>query len=297
MDEQRNQRKIQALVSLMDDPDDAVFRDISNQIIQFGEQSLPFLEHALENSFDATLFDRIESLLHYIRFKVLSDDLASWFLAEEGDLLQVWLKLSSYHHPEIDSANVRQEVSAIRHDVWLEMNENLTALEQVRVFNHVFYELHGFRGDMDNYHDAENSHIHTVLKRRKGNPLSLGMLYMVIAQSLDIPVQGINLPEHFVLAYMGETIDTENLQIRSDVPLFYINAFSGGAVFSAREINDFLSRLKMEPASGFMDPCNHKEILLRMLNNLVMAYDISGHTAKKAEMESLKNQLEKKITQ
>lgn len=291
--EDQQQRKIQALVSMIDDPDDAVYKDISDQIIQYGDHSLPFLEDALMQAVDGTLFTRIESLIHIIRYRVLTDELVSWFKDDENNLLAAWLLLASYHHPDLNPDIVHQEIDAIRQDIWLEMNENLTALEQIRVFNHVFYELHHFRGDMDNYHEADNSHIHSVLKRRTGNPLSLGILYMEIAKSLDLPIAGINLPEHFVLAYVGETIDTESLQIKKNVPLFYINAFSGGAVFSAKEINDFLIRLKMEPAGEFFKPCTNREVLLRMLNNLVMAYNLSGQAGKKAEMESLRDQLEK----
>ncbi|KAF5277932.1 hypothetical protein FQR65_LT15898 [Abscondita terminalis] len=62
----------------------------------------------------------------------------------------------------------------------------------------------GLSGNTANYHDPQNSYLNKVLESKKGNPITLACIYCVIAQRLDIPIYGVNLPKHFVLAYMNE---------------------------------------------------------------------------------------------
>ncbi len=285
--------EIRALVSMMDEPDLKIFSDISGKILHHGQEALPYLELEFEAVTDEFLRSRIEALMNDIRHETVFHVLQSTINGHgQDDLLKAWLWISKYHYPNIAEEEILKKVEAMGKDVWLEINDNLTALEQVKVFNHVFYGLHGFKGNIEDYHNPDNIFINRVLTTMQGNPLSIGLLYMLVAHRVNIPVMGINLPEHFVLAYMGETIDTESLKIRDDQPLFYIDAFSNGHVFSVREINDFLYKLGHEPLPGFFAPCGNKEIIIRMLNNLVVAYDHSGEHGKKDEIQSLRNRLQ-----
>ncbi|MFO7873282.1 MAG: transglutaminase-like domain-containing protein [Bacteroidales bacterium] len=286
-------REIQALVSMIDEPDADVFSEISEKIVHCGESAIPFLDARLDDLYDQDIRSRVESLIRRIRYNTMVEELTAFYTNNNNkELLQVWLILSRYHYPDMDEAFIDNQISSITRDIWLELNENLTVLEKIRVFNQIFYDVYGFKGNMQDYHDPENSFINRVLYTRKGNPLSLGLLYMLIANRLDLPVLGINLPEHFVLAYLGESVDPENMRITRDVPLFYINAFSSGAVFSIQEINEFLDKLDMEPLPAFFEPCNPKDIILRMLNNLVAAFDTAGNLDRKAELEALREYLE-----
>ncbi len=286
------EREIQALISMIDDPDPKVFREIYLKIIQMGYDALPFVEEAETSTEDKNLGERIAQIKHGIRYEQLSADLFAWTASPEKDLLSAWLSVSRYSYPDICDNEIRKEIAAIRRDVWLEVNENLTALEQIKVLNHVFYGIHRFQGNLEDYHDPDNSLINRVLKTRKGSPLSMGLLYLLLARSLDIPVRGINLPEHFILAYMGESLDVSQRNFSEGVPLFYINAFSGGDVFSAKEINKFLKKLDFEPLPEFFRPCSDLEILTRMLNSLAAAYDTMGDSDRKSDLETLRNRLE-----
>ncbi|MFP4064436.1 MAG: transglutaminase-like domain-containing protein [Bacteroidales bacterium] len=296
MEQDAREREIQALISMIDDPDPQVFREISLKIIQIGYEALPFIEETEISMPDKGLRERIASIKDGIRYEQLSADLFAWAVSPEKDLLSAWLSVSRYSYPDICDEKIRTEVDRIRQDAWLEINKNLTALEQIKVFNHVFYGIHHFQGNLEDYHDPDNSVINRVLKSRKGSPLSMGLLYMLVARSLDIPVQSINLPEHFVLAYMGDTVNTSRVEVRKCVPLFYINAFSGGDVFSVKEINKFLERLDFEPLPEFFRPCTDLEILIRMLNSLSAAYDTTGDSKRKYELDNLRNRLEESFT-
>lgn len=285
------EREIEALLSMVDEPDPAVFKEIADKIVEFGQHAYPFVEDALFSTSDNDLRHRLESISQRILFKQLEADLRSWSDLGQHDLLEAWTHVSRYFYPDLNKHEVIEAIEAIRKDVWLELNENLTALEQIKVFNHVFYDLHRFSGNIEDYHNPENSLVHRVLEKRSGNPLSIGIIYMLVANSVDIPVAGINLPEHFVLAYMGERLDADKMDVENDNALFYINAFSGGAVFSTQEINEFLLKLGMEPLAAFFAPCSNRDIIIRMFNNLIIAHEQLDQKDRVRGFEALRDSL------
>ncbi len=280
-------REIQALISLIDEPDPEIFSDISHNIHAFGADIVPFLENAWESYHQPELQKRIEILIHQIQYDQVCKDLVNWIQDGSVDLLAGCFIITRYQYPDIKEDEIEYELSRIRKDIWLEINENLTALEQIKVFNYVFYELHGFNGNTTNYHSPQNSFLNKVLETRKGNPLSLSIIYILVAQSLELPVHGINLPEHFVLAYTGSTINPDTLQYSHNNVLFYINAFSRGMVFSHKEIDAFLKQLNQEPKPAFFTPCSNKDIIKRMLSNLINAYKKAGEDGKVKEIQYL----------
>ncbi len=287
-----SERDIQALVSMVDEPDPDVYNEISSRIVSWGNQAMPFLEDAYYDTADYEVRKRLDSLLKRIRYEGLSNFLMEWVSFQNNDLLEAWIQVTEYFYPAFNREAIHEHLVKIKNDVWLEMNENLTALEQIKVFNHIFYGSHRFKGNIDDYHNPENSFINKVLEKRIGNPLSLGIVYMIIAQKVDLPVRGINLPDHFVLAYMGERFDTESMKIHYDQPLFYINAFSNGSIFSSKGINTFLLKLGMEPLPSFFEPCSHNEIIMRMLNNILVSFDQAGQAEKIAGIKELRDQIE-----
>jgi regulator of sirC expression with transglutaminase-like and TPR domain len=265
-------REIKALISLVDEPDVSIYVDIARRILNFGQQAIPFLEQEWEKNLDPRVQKRLESLIHDIQFESIETEFNHWVKTGCINLLDGWMILTRYQYPLLDESLVHYEISQIRKDIWLEINDNLTALEQVKVFNHVFYNIHGFKGNTDDYHSPENSFLNKVLQTRRGNPLSLSIIYLTLAQSIDMPVFGINLPEHFVLAYTGNTFNPDSLTMDRQTVLFYINAFNKGTVFSKKDIDEFISQLNLQPQSSYFEPCTNQEIIHRMINNLIIAY-------------------------
>ncbi|MDX9942281.1 MAG: transglutaminase-like domain-containing protein [Bacteroidales bacterium] len=281
-------REMQALVSLVDDPDIDVFREVSEKIHGFGPDAIPYLQDAWDNCFDPLVQSRIETLMHQIHLDHIIGDLKKAFEKDCKNILPAWITLSRYAHPDLSDEDIQFGLNQIRKDIWLELNDNLTALEQVKVFNHVFFDIHGFSGNIDNYHAAGNTYVNQVLKSRKGNPLSLSVIYMLVAQSLDLPVYGVNLPEHFILAFTGKAFDTQTMRMEDNKVLFYINPFSRGMVFSSVEVEKFIERLNLDPVPSYFEPCSNCDIILRMINNLINAYETDGLKEKQREMEHLR---------
>ncbi len=264
--------EIQALITLIDDPDETIYDQVRERILALGQPVVRELEHAWERDGQGDLFRvRVEDLLHTIHLGITYNRLAAWRKSGGEDLLEGALAVCRYRYAELDEQRVRARLAALRQDIWLELNDNLTAFEKVRVFNHIFYQVHGFKGNKRNYHAPQNSYLNEVLESRTGNPLSLALIYQLVAEELDLPLRGVNLPNHFVLAYMDETGVAASEFGHAGV-LFYVNAFSQGDILGKAEIDEFLGKLELPAQESFYLPCTNIEIIRRLLNNLLNSY-------------------------
>lgn len=282
-----NEDQITALISLIDDPDELVYDQVKNQIVSLGESIIPRLEAYWEQDTFGNLFQvRIEDIIHEIQFSSVRLALKAWHDGGGEDLLEGLLIMNRYQYPDLEETEIREAISRIRQDIWLELNDNLTAFEQVKVMNEIIFGLHGFRGNKRNYHAAQNSFLSQVLETKKGNPLLLSMLYLILADSLDIPIHGVNLPHHFILAYEDRFNIFEQDENKTDV-LFYINPFSKGMLLDKSEIERFLKHVKLKPEERFFEPCNNRVMILRNIHNLMFSYQHSGETDKLKEMKIL----------
>lgn len=292
-----NDSSVIALVRLIDDPDEHVFSHVRTALIDKGPEVIPLLESSWENDDYGLLFQtRIENLIHDIQVNSTRSELKRWIDASHKDLLEGALIVARYQYPNLDEEEVRVQLQQIRKDIWLEINEHQTAYEKVRVFNKIFYGKYGFAGNSRDFHSPLNSCINTVLETKKGNPLSLCVVYSIIAQSLDLPVYGVNLPNHFVLTYLDE--DNINPYINTNNKhgaLFYINAFARGGIFDELEIKEFLKALNKPESREYFEPCSNSAIIARMLTNLINAFQQSGNAEKVHELVELRDLFDFKL--
>ncbi|MEO6304142.1 MAG: transglutaminase-like domain-containing protein [Bacteroidia bacterium] len=286
-------KEVIALITLLDDPDEVIYVQVKDRFIVLGPPAIPHLETAWENSFDAIMQKRIENIIHTIQFETLQKALKNWAKVDQDDLLKGVLILARYQYPDLDENKIRKQLATIKQDVWLELHEDLTALEKVKIINHILFEVHQFSGNITNYHAPQNSFLNNVLESKKGNPLMLSVVYLLICIELKIPVYGINLPQHFVLAYLNEEanlIDVNNKTLSNNI-LFYINPFSKGLLFNQKDIDQFLKQLNLDLEPKYYLPCSNIDIIKRCINNLIFSYEKLGYIEKVEELKGLDSQL------
>jgi regulator of sirC expression with transglutaminase-like and TPR domain len=276
-----NDGEVKAMISLLDDTDQEVYRHIEEKLVKLGREVIPMLEDAWSQAFDAVLQQRIENIVHKIQFETLLEDLKLWIHTGDHDLLAGAILISRYQYPDLDEEKIYSLITQIRKEIWLELNESLTSLESVNIINHVLFNRYGFSGNTTNYHAPQNSYINCVIESKKGNPLALSVIYQVICQQLGLPVFGVNLPEHFILAYLDDT-GNDNGKV-----LFYINAFSKGSIFGKQDIDQFVKRLNLDSQASFYNPCPNREMIQRMVRNLLYSYQKLGDTEKVNELNEM----------
>lgn len=281
--------ELKALISLLDDPDGGIYTQVRDKLMSFGEEAIPELENLWEFShFEPTFQDRILDIVHQIQFNVVKTGFEAWS-EDDSDLLQGIHLLNKYQYPEHDRKLLDKAIDKISRSIWLELNPNLTAFEIVKVFNFILFNTLGFKANKTNYHSPQNSYMSDVLESKKGNPLSLSLVYQLIAERLGVPIKGVNLPNHFILAYLDVNQTNQYLDDADNQVLFYVNPFSNGVIVSHKEIEQFLIQLKLESDPSYFTPCSNKAMIKRMLNNLIYSYARQGYSDKVDELKILES--------
>lgn len=267
--------ELNALVSLLDDSDREVKNHVRNRIISLGTEIIPFLEKKWETTFNPEIQKEIEELVHDLQFSLLKNRLEDWKKSEEHDLLTgLWI-VNTYQYPDLDFVKLNAEMHQIYFEVWTAFKNDLQPYEQIKIINSVLFNTLRFSANTKNFHSPGNSMMSTVLDTKRGNPISLCSIYLLVAKKLGLPIYGVNLPNLFVLTYKSADIT------------FYINAFNKGLIFSRKDIFNYLDHLKIEPRDEFFEPCETQQIVLRTLRNLAQSFEKLGETEKFDEVKEM----------
>lgn len=282
---------INALFKLIDDPDEEVFGAVSNKIVDFGKTIIPNLEHLWENTPDEQIQERIELIIHKLHYTDLTEDFNQWSLAGHHDLLVGALLVSKFQYPDLTTGATLVEVEKIRRNIWLELNQYLTPLEQIRIVTGILYSYYNLKGNEISYSDVNEFLLHKVLESKKGNQLSNGILYLIICDLLDIPVKAISVPKQFVLAYFKPGYSDEaNKDYQSKIE-FFIDP-STGMVFTHKDVESYFKRISVPPVPSYFKPLSNKKTIQHLLEEAAKCFDNEKDNYKKEELIKLANLLD-----
>lgn len=280
--------KLISLINLLDDPDPEIYDTVKSNLMDFGIDVIPELEKVWEEVINKTVHKRLEDIIHEIQFNNIKNLLELWVQSDSNDLLKGAFLIAKYQFPDIEFKEIEKEIEKIKNDAWLELRPNLTALEKIKILNHIIFDIHKYSGNISNYYSPRNSYINQVLELKKGNPILLSIVYASIANRMNIPVYGVNLPRNFILAYVDELASIKSFEDDlNESVLFYINPFNKGNVFGRKEIDFFIKQQKLETKKSYYLPCSNIEVIQRVVINLLFSYDKIGYTEKLSELKEL----------
>ena len=280
--------EIASLVRLLDDPDENIFDQIKEKLMEIGPECIPSLEKArFEDNYGDLFISRAEHLIHDIGFGTLKKVHEKW-LKFPVKLIDGVTQLDQYFFPNITASFIQHEINEMIKDIQPYIHLNMTPMEIVKLINQVIYEIYKVKGDKKNYHDPKNSSFGHLLQHKRGNPLTISMLYIELARHMNIPIKGVNLPNHFIVGYLRDSslMNTGTSYKREDI-LFYINPFSKGVILKHSDIDDFLKEIRLDYNEYYFIPCDHKDITKRMLTNLIYSYRKSENTQIKNDLKSI----------
>lgn len=285
--------KIEALIRLLEDPNNQVFEQVKNELIKIGDEALSSLEMAAQkNSFGDEFNERVVLLINEIQRNVLKDELIQWINSEEKDLLLGSIIVSKHHDTYLEDSLVYDAIQSLRRAIWLEFNDYQTSFEQIKIFNRIFFGVFQFKCLNKESYSPDEIDISKVLESKQGAPLTIGLIYSIIAQSLDLPVYGVNLPNSFVLAFMDYNQSNFIINQQNDFGvLFYINPKALGDILDAREIDEFLSSRNLNPNRSHFEPCSNSSLIKRMIEDLMISFQHIGDDRKASDLNELINSI------
>ncbi|MDQ3290154.1 MAG: transglutaminase-like domain-containing protein [Bacteroidota bacterium] len=270
-------QEIKALISLLDDEDQEITEHVEEKIVSLGEPVIPFLEEHWEESINPDVQKKIEDLIHKLQYESLYNRLANWKNTGAQNLIEgMWL-VNTYQYPDADLKAINKTLDQIYYEAWLHIKPDMHPYDQIKALNHVLFRLYKFSANTKNFHSPANSMLHLALETQRGNPLTLCVIYLTIAQKLGLPIYGVNLPNLFILTYKQNGLQ------------FYINVYNRGLILSKADIDSYILQLNLHPVDIFYEPCSNLDIVKRALRNLAVSFEKLNEPEKATEVNKLLN--------
>lgn len=282
----QSNKEIKALLRLIDDPDDEVFDTVAEKLLFYGREIIPNLEQLWEVTIDESVQERIELLIHRVHFQDLQQEVFEWSRSKQPELLRGAILVAKYQFPDLNIPAILTQFDQIRRNVWLELNNYLTPLEQVNVFNSILYNYYKMQGHELTERDPKYFFINQVLESKQGNVYSLGVLYLALCELLDIPIFAIDIPRQFVFAY----IDTLQPFYSADEPVQQIQFFVdplNGMVYTQKDVDVYLRKINATDREQYFNPLLSKRVIYKMLEELNLCYKYKREEQKADEIAQL----------
>ena len=194
--------------------------------------------------------------LEYFASLVQSDD--------HFPLLETAVSLAQDEYPDLDVQQVLGDVDQLLARLKRRLPADAGPLQRLRVLNQFFFRDLSFGGNVNDYYDPDNSYLNAVLRTRRGIPISLAVLWMELAQGLNLHARGVGFPGHFMVK-----VNLPKGQV-------VIDPFSGQSL-SREELSERLEPYKRRsglvdefevPLGLYLQAAPPRDIIARMLRNL-----------------------------
>lgn len=281
-----NNKEISALFVLIDDPDEEVFDAVSQKIVDYGKPIIPNLEHLWETTPDEQTQLRIELLIHRLHYRDLTEDFRQWNVSGHHDLMLGSLLTSKFLYPDLSITPVKQEIEKVRRNIWLELNNYLTPLEQINIVTSILYSYYGLKGNETNYKEPNEFLLHRTIEAKRGNQISNGILYLLLCELLDIPVRAISIPKQFVIAYFKPGYSEENLPNPFHKIEFFIDPTTG-QVFTHQDVENYFKRISVPPVGTYFRPQSNKKVIRLLLEEFGKCFTSEKEMYKQKELLDL----------
>ncbi len=253
--------QLKAIFTLLSDRDERTVDLVRQTLIEIGPEAVPSLERAQEAA-DPHIRRQLKTVVEEIRQNDLEGRFRDYAAREEADLdlEEGALLIAQFCYPDLHLTDCRNELDRLSEEIALRLIRKNRPEEIIRQINRYLFLEQGYHGNTRNYYDPDNSYLNRVLERRAGIPISLSIVYLLITKRLDLPIVGVGLPGHFMLKYEGDGF------------CLFLDAFNNGQILTRDECVRFLLNSGHEVQPGHFSPATVRDILTRMLRNLVYVY-------------------------
>lgn len=267
-----NEKEINALFRLIDDPDEEIFNTISDRLLNYGTPIIADLEHLWENTLEETTLERIELMIYKLRLQDLKEAFNDWKSKPNPSLFEGALLVNKFQNPDLAFDNLRHQMEKIRRNIWLELNNYLTPLEQANVLRNILFNYYQIKGVEVNYEKPDEFLIAAPLQTKKGNAFSNTLLYAELCNQLEIQAAFINIPKQCIIAFYTPDWDaSENYPHPQEYIQFYVEGTTGHP-FSQKDLDQYFTRSNMEPKNNYYKQLSNVSIIKKMILELAKCF-------------------------
>jgi len=288
----QKEAEISALFKLIDDPDEEVFNTIADRLLNYGTPIIPDLEHLWENTLDEATLERIEIMIYKLRLQDLKEAFIEWKSKPDPSLFEGALLVTKFQFPELAIDSLRHQMEKIRRNIWLELNNYLTPLEQANVIRNILFNYYQIKGVEVNYEKPEEFLISAPLQSKKGNAIANTLLYAELCQQLEIQAQFINIPKQCIIAFYASDWDPEEIVANPQEYIqFYVEGTTGNA-FSQKDLDQYMIRSNIEPKNSYYKALSNVKIIKKHLLEFAKCFNSPTLQYKQKDLTDLADLLD-----
>jgi regulator of sirC expression with transglutaminase-like and TPR domain len=248
---------------LLDDESPIVREAITRELTRCPEDGIQFLEQVIKEP-DHLLAKHAHDLLAELGWVDGVEGFLKFINSQRYELESGWFLLDRTVSPTFDISSSTLFLDSLADRVRELLLPPHSSKEICSVLNRVLFHEFGFRGARKDFSDPQNSFLHLVLDRRRGLPITLSVVYILVARRIGLELDPIALPGRFMVGCFSETKP------------FYIDVWSGGKFLEIEQMADFLNDASIEDSGSFLLPVTVGETLTRGCRNLVQQYGKMG---------------------
>lgn len=265
--------EINALLNLIEDPDDEVYQTITKRFIGFGRDVIPVLNEFQELTEDPQQIAKINTIISLISISCLENALSDWLNSEDKSVLEATLFIAAYLNPEYDRDRLFFEIEKIRKTIWLELNDYLTPLEEINILNKIIFGHYNFKGVELDHGSTDQFDPSLLLTSKVSNTFPLASLYLIIAEMLGLTVSPADIPKQNLLCYVEEGSSIISVE-GSDI-LFYIDPLNG-QVYTHLDVQNYVKKMNLAHPPVVYTPSISKNFVRRWLSEIAKAEQLKG---------------------
>lgn len=270
----------EAFLKLLDDDDHDVRRSLLEAFRAHGESATDFLTDVVGKDC-SSLGRHARYFLRELGAINTISDFREFIESLHYELETGLLMLERTVHPNREVEDYQGLLSDMAVRVKELLVEDASNLETCKVINRVIFHEFEFCGEREDFYNPDNSFLGAVLETRRGIPLTLSAVYLLVANRCGFRLDPVGFPVRFMLGCFEE-----------EVP-FYIDPFSGGTLLSRGDVEAFLWENRVTPMDSYFQPTPVGQILCRCCRNLVQQYQLAGDTGMTDRFASFVNEFER----
>ena len=236
-------KEIWDLVPLLDDPDTYVQDALFEHLKSMGGSAIEQLEEVHHRTEGESEAFAIQKMLRALKEEMKFDTLKHWIETEDDDLLAGLCYIQNILTDGVEAVDLHPVMMDYVAEILSEMRDDQTVIERVMLFNHVFFNRLHIKTTDPMFSRPDNTFIHKVLMKKRGSPVAVGLLYIMLAYQTGVPIGGCV----FKGGFLPVVHNTEN-------QVLFVNVFKNGLMFPHEELEKFLKSMHLNiPEDSFRE--------------------------------------------
>ena len=255
--------EIKALISLIQEEEEDSADRLKNELASIIRLNPERVETIVTHEFSANTPQFLLDLLEETRWEALEKMFMRLAMpgSAEVNLEEGLFLLSKFAYPSISLMDVSAPLDAMAQDMGDAVDANVSLEKVIDVFQDVVFGKNGFAGHELNNFSPDNVYLYSVLKNRRGTPVTMAAVYMLLGKRLGIQVTGVDFPGHYLVAFKAKN------------GALLVDPYNGGKIITEKECRDIVARRGMRWTPEFLRAADSARTISRAISNLIFIYN------------------------